>query len=252
MTDVAPKARVFLDAFASIEDVLAREQGRRASNQKRRGHDEDWIPFGELLADSKLLHDAHKRELRAYAKLRNAIVHNSYRNGAPIADPHDETVESIVKILALLEKPPLLSDALRDSPRPRVFKPDDDISEFLGQVTEHSYSQAPVSTVNGYLLITTNAVARWFASNLAKHGGVVDRASIQDVLGYAELGDRLETVSPTTTVISAIHRLSGEADMDSEPPTALLVLGKMNQPPQQLCSRADLAKLYAPLQISHY
>lgn len=249
MTDVAPNSRKFLDAFASIEDILAREQGRRTSNQKRREDDEDWIPFGELLKDSKLLHDAHKRELRAYAKLRNAIVHNSYRNGAPIADPHDETVESIVRILARLEQPPLLSDALRDSPRPKVFRLDDDITEFLNLVTEHSYSQAPVSTGSGYLLITTNAVARWFAFNLAKHGGVVDSASIQDVLEYAEPGDRLETVSPTTTVISAIHRLSGEADMDTEPPTALLVLGKVSQPPQHLCSRADLAALYAALQI---
>ncbi len=116
-------------------------------------------------------------------------------------------------------------------------------------VTEKAFSQAPVKTGTGFALITTNAVARWFAANMAKQGGIVDMAPISDVLAFAEAGDQLRTATPTTTVVEAINTLSGQARPNQEPPAALLLLGKVGEPPQALCTRADLALLYAQLEI---
>ncbi|MGO1959264.1 MAG: hypothetical protein ACTIKL_03735 [Canibacter sp.] len=241
MSHSESNAQRFLDTFAGIEDILARQQHRREDSH-------DWVPFSDLLANSDTLLQHQKDQLRSFAKLRNAISHKSYLNGKPIADPRSDTVAEIIKIHQHLEKPPLLVDALRHEGPLKLFTPEGDIADFLELVTAHNFSQAPVQTDVGFDLLTTNAVARWFASNLIQHGGVVDTTPISEVLAFAETGDRLKTVNPTTTTVQAINLFSGQAEVNVEPPAALLVLGKMGQSPQGLCVRADLSLLYAQLE----
>lgn len=241
MSSEESNAQRFLHAFASIEEILSRQQGRRVD------HD-DWAKFYELVADSDTLLYSQKEKLRQYARLRNAISHTPYLKSEPIADPRNDTVEAITKIQRDLEKPPLLMTALGSVGVPRIFNPDDSLDEFLDLVKAHDFSQAPVKIDGGFALITTNSLARWFAHNLSEHGGVVETTPIHEVLKFAESGDRLKTVSPTTTTVEAINYFSGLADTNSEPPAALLVLGKMGQPPQRLAVRADLSLLYAQLE----
>ncbi|MBC9927854.1 MULTISPECIES: hypothetical protein [unclassified Leucobacter] len=241
MVENETNAQRFLTAFADIEEILARQQGRRDDRN-------DWAPFSDLVSNSDTLLLSQKDQLRAFAKLRNAISHKGYLNGAPIADPREDTVDAITKLHRHLERPPLLIDALRDYGQPRIFLPDDDIGEFLELVTIMDFSQAPVRADSGHRLITTNAVARWFASNLIEHGGVVESTPIEKVLAFAETGDRVLGVIPTTTTVQAINLLSGQAEAGLEPPAALLLLGKVGQSPQRICSRADLAVLYAQMQ----
>lgn len=234
-------ARSFLDAFARIEEVLAQQQERR-ENPK------DWPSFSELLDASDTLLLSQKEHLRRYARLRNAISHNSYRDGAPIADPRTETVDSIERIQLNLEKPPLLIDQLKDRGTPHIYNLKDEVSEFLELVVSLSYSQAPVKALNGYELITTNAVARWFAKQLTQSVGAFSTATIEEVLNFAEAGDKLRIGSPTTTVVQAINIFAGQNSTTTEPPSAILLLGKMGQQPQRLCTRFDLTRLYASLQ----
>lgn len=234
-------AQRFLNAFASIEEILSRQQGRRVD------HD-DWAKFYELVADSDTLLHSQKDKLRHFARLRNAISHAPYLKSEPIADPRADTVEVITKIQRDLEKPPLLMSAFSDVGLPHIFSPEDSLDEFLDLVKAHDFSQAPVKTDTGFALITTNAIARWFAHHLNEHGGVLETTPIHEVLNFAESGDRLKTVSPTTTTVEAINYFSGLADINSEPPAALLILGKMGQPPQRLVVRADLSLLYAQLE----
>ena len=241
MSSEETKAQRFLHAFASIEEILSRQQGRRVD------HD-DWAKFYELVANSDTLLHSQKEKLRHYARLRNAISHTPYLKSKPIADPREDTVEAITKIQRDLEKPPLLFDALKDVGVPRIFSLQDSLDEFLELVKMHDFSQAPVKTDDGFVLITTNAIARWFAHNLNEHGGVLETTPMHAVLEFAESGDQLKTVSPTTTTVEAINYFSGLADINAEPPAALLVLGKMGQPPQRLAVRADLSLLYAQLE----
>lgn len=241
MISTESNAERFLNAFAEIEDILARQQGRRI-------FDDDWTTFVSLVKDSDTLLQRQKDQLFHFAKLRNAISHKPYLNSKPIADPRLDTVEAISTIQLYLEKPPLLLDALEGVSVPCVFSPEDSLDKFLDLVKANDFSQAPVKTEKGFVLITTNAIARWFAHNLSEHGGVVETTRIAEVLPFAESGDQLKTVSPTITTVEAINYFSGQADVSAEPPAALLVLGKMGQPPQRLCVRADLSLLYAQLE----
>lgn len=240
MTESGTNGQRFLTAFHAIETILARQQERNFKHG-------DWPGFIELLNDSDTLLRHQKDRLRAFAKLRNAISHEGYLDGKPIADPREDVIADIEKILHALLEPPLLVSALDDRDEPAIFRPADSLAQFLELVTEHNFSQAPVQTDKGFLLITTNAVARWYARQL-KHGGEIKpEVALADVLKFSETGDRLQTVNPTTTVVQAINRFSGETDASVEPPAALLVLGKMGQNPQRLVSRADLSLLYASL-----
>lgn len=231
-------AHRFLTAFAAIESRLAQEQTRRETPG-------DWATFSELLHDSDTLLRHQKENLRQFAKLRNSISHESYLRGQPIADPRDDTVNKIEEILQLLIKPPLLIEALKNRGRPKVFTVEDPLSEFLELITVAAFSQAPVQTGKGYALVTTNAVARWFADHLVHKTTASPDTPLGEILNYAEPGDSLKTVKPTTTAVQAINIFAGETEPQAEPPTALLVLGKMGQAPQTLCSRSDLSLLYA-------
>lgn len=242
MANADTNAERFLNAFSEIEEKLAQQQ-------KRREKPNDWAPFSDLLAESNTLPDQHKKLLRQYAKLRNAIAHGNNRDRKPIADPRGDIVLSIERIRDKLLSPLRLVDALAGYGRPQVFELEDGIGAFLSLVVDKSFSQAPVRIDNGYRLITTNAVARHFAPSLIEHG-LVETATIGEVLAFAETGDRLETLTPSATVLEAINLFSGEASTHVEPPAALLVLDATKQHlPQVLCSRADLSLLYAQLEI---
>ncbi|MBM9432500.1 hypothetical protein [Flaviflexus equikiangi] len=240
MSSSESNAHRFLSAFANIEDTLARQQRKRENGK-------EWVSFSDLLAGSDTLLEKQKHQLRTFAKLRNAISHSPYIGGEAIADPRTETVEAIEKIYRDLERPPLLIDALRHHERPILFELDADVMSFLKLVIDHDFSQIPVKTVSGYALLTTNAVARWFATNFTQYGGVVETTPLREIMAFAETGDRLKIVNPGTTTVQAINLLSGQAQVDVEPPAALLVQGKMGQPPQRLCVRADLSLLYTQL-----
>lgn len=241
MSDNGTNARRFLDAHADIEAELVRQQGDQIINGKR-------ATFWQRIDSSDELIPKHKEALKLFGNLRNAISHSRYLDGAPVADPRIDTVEEIERIRDLVLKPPRLKDALKAHGKPRIFSPGDDIKAFLRIVTDNDFSQAPVELQKGhYELITTNAVARWFAHNLNNLGGVVDSAPISHVLSYAENGDRLRKVGHDTTTVKAINIFSGQASSSEEPPAALLVMDLPGQPPQRLSVRADLALLYRQL-----
>ncbi|WP_334169259.1 hypothetical protein, partial [Timonella senegalensis] len=113
MSEDQTRAQRFLSAFSAIEDILSTQQNLRNTT-------EDWTPFSTLVHNSETLLHSHKEQLKRLAKLRNAIAHGDYRNGEPIADPREETVEQIAHIHNLLAKPPLLIDALAQSKKPRI------------------------------------------------------------------------------------------------------------------------------------
>src|SRR5690606_15434535 len=48
----------------------------------------------------------YQRDLEQLAELRNAIVHNGYEDGRPIADPREDTVDLIEHIAATILDPP--------------------------------------------------------------------------------------------------------------------------------------------------
>lgn len=84
-------------------------------------------------------------ELRLFARLRNAIVHNPYlRTANPIAEPHPDTVKKYKYILDLSINPPkALSIAI---PGQKIFKATlkSNVQEILKTMLQHTYTHVPI------------------------------------------------------------------------------------------------------------
>lgn len=93
--------------------------------------------------------------LRAFADLRNALVHQDYYGGKPVADPVPEVVEAIERLRDKIIDPPKVLQVL---PRraPAVFETDTPLNRVLDEIRRHDYSQFPIYEDDTYLgLLTT-------------------------------------------------------------------------------------------------
>lgn len=224
-------AERFVDAYNRIDFVLEGETS-----------DTEYTTFSSRVRKSKKLISSERDFLLDIGPLRNAIVHTrGSHTGHPIADPRDEIVDLIERQASRLEDPPQVYGALRPS-KPTVLSSDGDIAEFLQLVAKYNFSQAPIRDANGDLsLITTNAVARWFASEYISATGVaLDAAKICQVATFAEDGDRIAVRSKEFTVVAAWRLFAG---LETELAPAALVLtqsGKASETPLAICARADV------------
>lgn len=242
MTDSGPETRVerFMHAFREIERALNRS--RLTDSYKR---------FVALVNDSEDLVEEQRRGLRAAARLRNAIAHEPWIGGEPVAVPRESAVTWLEAQAEVITKPPLVRDVLQLRP-PRVMELHTDLSEFLAEVAAPlDFSQSPVRTEDGGLrLVTTNAVARWIASSYQPgDGALLDRATVGDILAYAEAGDQLVCMASTLKAVRAIRLFAGE---DGEIPAAIVITesGAAAEQPVGICVRSDIGDLYRALKLS--
>jgi CBS domain-containing protein len=230
----------FLTAFSSIEHTLRRldEQGRDMSFVRR----------VDLLSARNRLVAAHSIDLKQYAELRNALVHERTGNGEIIAQPHDDVVASIQRIAALLASPPRVLPLFQ---RPVYsVRPDDSLAEALRGLVQHAFSQTPVYDGNTYAgLLTTNAVARWLG---AQQSDVVRPGSVRvaAVLAFNEGQEQALFVDRNTTQLDALElfqttKRGGRLE-------ALLIThnGKPSEKPLGIITAHDLPQLSAALGLS--
>jgi hypothetical protein len=169
---------------------------------------------------------------------------------SPIADPRQEEVVELERLVGLLRNPPRTSKVLNLVP-PRVLKWDSEISDFFSELMPpHEFSQAPFLDRDGnYRLITSNAVARWTASNYeVKSGMILDKTQISEVASYSEEGDRLLCRRYDLSAQEAIDILTTPTGV---PPTAILLTdtGHGSGKAMGLVVKADLPALYKSLQL---
>ena len=87
----------FLNAFITIEDFLREEINA-----------DNYVTFYQVIDKATLSNSivrSYKDDLKEYADLRNAIVHER-SGGSIIAEPNDYVVDRIERIATVLEKPP--------------------------------------------------------------------------------------------------------------------------------------------------
>jgi predicted transcriptional regulator len=196
-------ARDFLDAFADIERWLREREG---SDLHR--------TFGEMVRDvgkrDRLVRE-HESALRAFAALRNAIQHERYQDGLPIATPAPQTVAEIVAIRDRMMSPPTIAALLARRGPVETARPDQGLWKPLRMMGERRFSQAPVYGEDGYLgLLTTNAAARWLSAHVDADGSlVVEQPPVAEVLGWAEEYEVATFVARDASVSHVIDRLSG-------------------------------------------
>ncbi|TYB95229.1 MAG: CBS domain-containing protein [Kosmotoga sp.] len=178
-------ANEFINTFASIEKLLAKEVKQS-----------EYVKFYELIEMAKKKNAIVRHnecDLKQFADLRNAIVHNR-PGGHPIAKSYVETVRSIKKIYIQLKEPPLIKNLAK---KVETISPKTKLSEVLKIIYNKKYSQIPVyDNSSDYVgIITTNAITRWMISE--SYQGLVsfEETEVSKVLEYKEETEKVAFVS---------------------------------------------------------
>ena len=232
-------AERFLNAINEIEQVLKEQNDSDFSGP---------MDLVSLIDTTPILTPTLRNKLHKWRQLRNVIVHNPKTWSDPIADPRDSEVIGIEKVLEILRNPPKASEILR-LVTPVVLNWDSEISEFFDELMPpKDFSQAPYLDQDGkYQLVTSNAVARWAATNYEKNSGAVIESSIvSEVAQFCEEGDHLVCEKHDVSAQAVIDILTSSSGI---PPAAVLLTdtGHTSGKAMGLIVKADLPILYGAL-----
>lgn len=214
---------------------------------------DEYVGFGKLAREyvaARHLPLKHQEALLAFARLRNAISHEPYLNGRPIADPRPDIVEQIEQLRDLYFKPPTALSVLGQREVCSVA-PGQPISAALEYVRRFDYSQLPVYDGGSYAgILTTNAIARWLAAQLAATGGLAEAETVGRVLDFAEQHESAWPVARSITAADAVHLLSN-GGQGGKPLTALIIThsGRSTEKPLRVVVDDDLPALISALAI---
>lgn len=188
-------SRRFMSAFIDIEKVL--EKTVRSTQ---------YIPFYQLV-DSAAQIDPFVRdvaiELKEYADLRNAIVHERI-DGRPIAEPHYDVVKRLEKIRDLLESPPIVADHfLREV---ITCKLTDLLSDAVSKMLENAFSKLPVYEGPKFVgLLTAEAITYWLADGFIDGEGLLKQEKVASVLKYIDQPDNNYFVAPSCSLFEILR-----------------------------------------------
>lgn len=227
-------ARDFLDAIAALEGEMVRLGARNPQGLGDAVHQ---------LTDSESLVRRFRPDLLAFATLRNAIAHNRYLHGRPIATPLPETVLRAQEVLAQFTRP---AQAFDFGYAPVAFDESEDLQPALQEMASKRLSQAPVTSVGTYkCMLTTNAVARWLAANIDQDGNVLmTDVRVADVVKHLENHETAEFAARTLTASEAVDLLTRKA-----PPLAILLThdGKKTQSILRILVASDVPAMMKAL-----
>lgn len=110
-------------------------------------------------------------ELRQFAKLRNALVHEKLKVRTYIATPSKEAVTLIEKIASLLNRPPAVTNIASKSVT--TIDLTTPIEKVIQLMHESSYNQLPVYENGVFVfLLTEDGLTSWLASSI--RNGTID------------------------------------------------------------------------------
>ncbi len=228
----------FLDAFKAIEDQLRRTVGET-----------ERVEFVDLVALAAQANAAVRDvadQLRRYARLRNAIVHNANdRRRRAIAEPRKDVVEDIEWIRLMVTKPPLLVSFL--GAVVTVCLPTDPIRRAAQKMADGDFSQLPVYGDGQVIdLLTSEAIARWMTQQLTAGSPIDGETPVAEVVG-ADPGRGYRVVDRTITVTDALE-LFDDARQDGRILNALVVMRTArSRTVSGIVTVADFPKLFASL-----
>lgn len=225
----------FLHAFNRITVTLRKIAGVK-----------EYYPFFRLIDLSKkksVLVRKYEDDLRAYADLRNAIVHHRTSREFVIAEPHIEVVNRIEKIDRVLSKPKLVGQVFQKA----VFtlQSTDSLIHVLDIIRRRKFTQFPVYEGQEFRgLITTVGITNWLATNLNEHNQLNDMPTLGDILRHEKNRVNYKFISKYITIYDAedIFKQGVERGKRFE---ALLITenGKPNQKLVGIVTPIDIMKV---------
>lgn len=233
------RAEGFLNAFGDIERALRRELGASSS-----------ASFSEMLVDGCRRFAVVRQfdvDLREYAELRNAIVHQR-TDGHAIAEPYVVVVRHIEHIRDRLVRPPAL---LPLAAQPVIkCEASEAIASAALKMRTGNFSQVPVyDGARFQQLLTAETIARWMAFALGENDGLLEDVPVADVLPHAENTDNVTFLPRTATAFDALQAFD-EFFRRGKFLNAILLtqVGSRDQAPLGIVAVADIPKLLASTQ----
>lgn len=154
-------AQRFLSAFAQIEKHL-----RVLAGETR--YEKFYRLLEECSKRNKIVRH-YEFNLQEYADLRNAIVHQRDGEGRVIAQPTDEVVIEIEKILKLLTQAPMVSQFFLK--KVYVCEMEDSILKVQEIMQKEGYSKVPVVSNREVIgLVHIEEIAKWACDKLRTKG----------------------------------------------------------------------------------
>ena len=231
------RADRFIAAFNGIEQTLREELGVPPG-----------VYFTEVVKKARRTHiitEDIAESLFAYARLRNAISHDRYKNGEPIADPRPDVVAEIEGIRTIVTADTRVVSVLGHT-EVVTLSPDTHLDEVLKVVRTTGYARFPVYDRGSFVyLLTVQAIAKWLANDVSDNNSI-DATTVADVREYLSDSDRAEIAPKDLTAPQALARFNN-LDDSGHSPAALIITeqGKKSQRPIQIIVASDIPKLLA-------
>lgn len=186
----------FLHAFNSIERYL-----RELTNQ---GKETRFYVLVNLAGNSNFAVRRFRNDLKEFADLRNAIVHERTDNHV-LAEPNDQAVNEIERITSLLLNPPKVIPQFQSKVYTLLLN--DSIAKAAETMFAKSYSQIPIYDTTVFVgLLTANTIVRWLGACVTEEIFSLTETSIANVLTYTEDKDNFSFLDRDTTMFEALER----------------------------------------------
>lgn len=165
----------------------------------------DFTAFYRLIDQAKKkspLVRKYEDDLRSYADLRNAIVHNRTSMEFVIAEPHTEVVERIEHIDQVLAKPKLVGQLFRK--RVLTFQTTDSLKHTLKAIRKQRYTQFPVYEGRKFRgLVTTVGITNWLATSVVSNRLASHIPTLKDILHHEKNTQNYRFISRYMTIYEA-------------------------------------------------
>ncbi len=144
------------------------------------------VPFGaalKLACEHSPELRRYQGELRHFAALRNAIVHEPYVGGEPIADPRADTIMQLEDVVRAVLAPPSALSVLKDPVV--VASPHMRLKDAAGLMLDANFSQLPVVDGGRVMdVLTSTAVARYLTQVVFADSTADDAVEVGAVVPY--------------------------------------------------------------------
>ncbi|HHX61269.1 MAG TPA: CBS domain-containing protein [Epulopiscium sp.] len=179
MAENLSNSQKFLATYNELDDFM--RQDLNAENYV--GHS-DLIQ--KIIKKGNNVFNYHYQDLKSFARLRNAIVHNpDKRTADPIAEPHDEIVRQYQELLDKAVRPELALNHLAiPIDKLCVVTPNTNVLKAMEIMSKNSFTYLPV--LENHKLVGVFSESTLFDYIFKRQGAVVD-----EKLAIADLGEAI-------------------------------------------------------------
>lgn len=157
----------------------------------------------DLAAKKNSLVRKYEEDLRSYADLRNAIVHNQTSTDYVIAEPHVEVVEKIEQIDEALSKPKQVGALFLK--QVLTFQMTDSLNDILNVIRQQKFTQFPVYDGNKFQgLVTTVGITNWVATSMEGAHFSKHIPLLKDLLPYEKNEQSYQFISSSMPIYEAV------------------------------------------------